>query len=201
MCPDPQLLSIYLDGELPSPWKEKLQDHFTQCPKCKEKLENYKRQQILLRQDVLIEHNIIEQNIKERVWSKIESKHSFTHNFNRRSSFIPRIWKRRLSIPLPAAAAVIILLLSVFLFQIQGNNAIAKQLTESIENTNFNLAAEMDNIDVIPEILPTASMSELLEFIAPNTGANIIILQLPESKNFSRAGEPAIIRAADYTRR
>jgi len=40
-------------------------------------------------------------------------------------------------------------------------------------------------------------MSGVLQYLAPG-GGNIIILQLPESTNFFRSGDPAIIRAADY---
>jgi hypothetical protein len=205
MCPDPQLLSIYLDGELPSPWKEKMQDHFAQCPKCKEKLENFRRLQELFKEDRAVKRTFVERIVdepseprtyteqdliqtKERIWNKIE----------KRQCFMPRsgLLQRKLSIPLPAAAAAAVIILLLTAFWIRGANQV-----EPSENTNFILAAEMDNIQEIPGIIPAADMSGLLQYLSPqNTGTNIIILQLPESKNFFRSGEPAMIRAADFSR-
>jgi len=232
MCPDPQLLSIYLDGELPSPWKEKMQEHFKQCSKCMEKLENYRRLQELFKKDSTVRRTIVERIIdepakprtyteqelieannliitesKERVWKKIQDTIKANSNYMPENirAFNPdhfrshsTLWQRKLSVPIPAiaAAAVVILVLTVLWFLGTGNN---KQ-TDPADNASFLLAAEMNYIDDIPGIIPAADMSGVLQYLAPNSGTNIIILQLPESKNFSRAGDPAIIRAADFTR-
>ena len=201
MCPDPQLLSIYLDGELPSPWKEKLQSHIAECPKCSEKFENLKSLKSLLNDktaglggpSTLVGAPGTEQEMltaKERVWEKIESRCRPQRHMRHNS-----IMRRRLSIPLPiaAAAAVVILLLTAFWITGNRNN----QAAVASENNTFSLAAEMDNIDEIPVIIPAADMSGVLQYLAPD-GANVIIIQLPENQNFFRAGEPAIIRAADF---
>jgi hypothetical protein len=203
MCPDPQLLSIYLDGELPSPWKEKIQAHFAQCPICREKLENFKKLKELFKNDksscrtyveriagesrTYTEQELIE--AKERVWKNIESRRSYTPRFG--------LLRQKISIPLPAAAAaaIVILLLTVFWLRGPGGD---NHLAENTENTNFILATEMDRIDELPVMLPAADMSGVLQYLASD-GANIIIFQLPENKNFFRSGEPAIIKAADFT--
>ena len=210
MCPDPQLISIYLDGELPSPWKEKLEDHCAQCSQCADKLRDFKRLSQLFNSGISGENNKLQESAqqeseaKERVWNKIET--------NRR--FMPRhtgVLRRRISIPLPAvaAAAVFILLLTVFYIQAIGNSG-----RQQTENTTFSLAAEINEMDydfdypglypgnfVLSGSLekPVSDMSGVLQYLSPNMGASIIILQLPESKSFFRSGEPAIIRAADYT--
>ena len=36
------MLSVYLDGELPSPWKEKLEEHVSGCPECAGRIGAYK---------------------------------------------------------------------------------------------------------------------------------------------------------------
>jgi len=227
MCPDPQLLSIYLDGELPSPWKEKMQEHFSHCPSCKDKFDNFKRLQDLFKEDKTLTRTFIErvvdepaeprtytedelQRSKEKVWEKIEAR----QGYRRRSlqSHRLNLWQRKLSVPLPAAAvaAVIVLLFAVFWLNgpgAKGQSTIAdakrgETQPLSIDRSNHVLAAEMEKIDEIQGIVPAADMSGILQYLAPqNTGANIIILQLPESKNFSRSGEPAIIRAADFSDR
>ena len=202
MCPDQQLLSIYIDGELPSPWKEKMESHFSQCSGCREKLENLQRLHELLKKDTTERRTIVEKNAadaeheidfmegaKTRVWQKLESRRRFKSGV--------RLWHRKLSIPLPAAAAAaVIIALLAGLWLRDGrvrNNGFAQQPQEPV---NFILAAE----DEFPGIIPAADISGVLQYLTSD-GKDVIILRLPESRNFSRTGEPAIIRAADYPRR
>jgi len=208
MCPDPQLLSIYVDGELPSPWKEKMESHFSQCSACKEKLENLKRLHELFKKDTSARRTIVEKNAassaadgqekefmeeaKSRVWRKLESKRRFKRSAG------ADIWRRRLSVPLPAAAAAaaaVVIALFAVLWIRDGrikNNGFA-QLQEQ---EYFNLAAE----DEFPDVIPAVDINGVLQFLTQD-GADVIILRLPESKSFSRTGEPEILRAADYKRR
>jgi len=205
MCPDPQLLSIYIDGELPSPWKEKMESHFSQCSGCREKLDNLQRLHELLKKDTTERRTTVEENAtdsaavehetefmegaKTRVWQKLESRRSFKSGV--------RLWRRRLSVPLPAAAAAaVIIALLTALWVRDGrvkNNGFAQQPQEPV---NFILAAE----DELPGVIPAVDISGVLQYLTSD-GKDVIILRLPESRNFSRTGEPAIIRAADYPRR
>jgi len=227
MCPDPQLLSIYMDGELPSPWKEKMESHLAECSECGEKFKELKRLQEFFKKDTsqklavadssghVSEELYSEQELMEaamnRVWQKLEARSNRTYPYRTRSygrqrqlSRINRqtenLWKRRLSIPLPAAAAaaIIIALMITTWFRggSVGNNAVANARIESVNKTNFIPASEEE----VSGVIPTGNISDVLQYLSSN-GKEIIILQLPENSNFSRAGEPAIIRAADYTRR
>jgi anti-sigma factor RsiW len=232
MCPDPQLLSIYMDGELPSPWKEKMESHLSECSVCGERFKNFNRLQELLKKDTSQKRTVVEssgqaseelsseQELMEasmkRVWQKLEARSNGTYSYRTRSvktysygrrrqlrptgSQTENLWKHRLSIPLPAAAAaVVIIALGVAVLFRGGsanNNAFANRQAESGDKSNFIMAAEEE----VTGIIPTGNISDVLQYLSSN-GTEIIILQLPESSNFSRAGEPAIIRAADYTRR
>ena len=202
MCPEQQLISIYLDGELPSPWKEKMQRHFSQCPACKDKLEKFEKlHRIFISEDM-------PSQAKDRVWEKIETRQSSVASQSRLTSrggdasnsgyslnsYKPRVWQRRISIPLPAAAAaaVIIILLAVFWLRMEAP-------IQGDDRTNFILASEFEEM---PGIIPAADMSGVFQYLPPsNNGANIIILQLPDNQSFFRAGEPEIVRAANFTRR
>ena len=219
MCPDPQLLSIYVDGELPSPWKEKMESHFSNCSACGEKLENLKRLHELLIKDTSARRTIVEKDAadaegsnaegadaegadsaeqeqefmegaKERIWRKLESRRRFKRSAG--------LWQRKLSVPLPAAAAAAVIIALLAGLWLRGgqvkNSGFAQQTAQ--EPVNFILAAE----DEMPGIIPAADISGVLQYLASD-GTDVIILRLPESKSFSRTGEPAIIRAADYPRR
>jgi len=41
-CPNKDLYSVYIDDELPSPWKEKLEAHLKDCSKCREVVSSYR---------------------------------------------------------------------------------------------------------------------------------------------------------------
>jgi len=192
MCPDLQLLSIYMDGELPSPWKEKLETHLEQCSGCAEKLEIFRKQQLLVKEVGAqpSEENAVMETAKERIWRNIEAKHRMRY-------FSP--WRRRLSIPLPVAAAAAAVLVFLAVLLLRGgpdrNSGLASQPVEPASMANFALVAEED-----PSIIPMADLNSVLQYLGAD-GSDIIILQLPESKSFLRSGEPAIVRAADYSRR
>jgi anti-sigma factor RsiW len=212
MCPEPQLLSIYMDGELPSPWKEKMETHLAECSECRERFANFTHIQGLFKKETSLKQtsaefalseNELMEKAKERIWQKLESGHltspiRLVHDNRRSGSY--NIWKGKISIPIPAAAAaaVIITLLSVFGLRGasgNGNNAIAYQPVEPVERASFILAAEEE----MPGIIPTGDLNSVLQYLGVDR-SEIIILQLPESRSFSRSGEPAIIRSADYRR-
>jgi hypothetical protein len=218
MCPDPQLLSIYMDGELPSPWKEKMETHLTECSECRGKFNNLAHLHGMFKIEktedeapvgfALSERELMEK-AKERVWQKLEAGHSF--NSGRRVQGSGRIrnggqfrsynmLKRKLSIPLPVAVAAALVIALLAGFGIRGNSVnnggFAYQNIDPVERTGFILAAEEE----MPGIMPVGSdLNSVLQYLGVDR-SEVIILQLPESRNFSRSGEPAIIRAADYRR-
>jgi hypothetical protein len=205
MCPDPQLLSTYMDGELPSPWKEKMESHLAECSECRERFENFKKLQEMFKKDtrqvrtiveveghttqerIFTEPELIEKS-KEKVWRSLESK----QRFRARTS----LWQRRLSIPLPAAAAaaLIIVFLTAVWFR-SGSSGNDRMANQTAEPTSFFLAADAEEE---PGVMPIADINSVLQYLGSGD-TNVIILQLPESQSFSRSGEPAIIRAADYS--
>lgn len=42
-CPDTDLYSAYVDGEIPSPWKEKIEKHLSGCEKCRRIEKRYRQ--------------------------------------------------------------------------------------------------------------------------------------------------------------
>ncbi|MCL2720300.1 MAG: zf-HC2 domain-containing protein [Treponema sp.] len=195
MCPDPQLLSIYLDGELPSPWKEKLESHLNECTACKEKLESFK--QIINKTSFAqsaAEENEMMNAAKDRIWQNLQTRRRFQPRSNNIRRFnTSGLMQKRLSIPIPVAAAaavVIIFMLVLWPSGGQNNNGIALQqiVPEGILEDN----------DM--QVLPVANIDSVLQYLSSSDGSDIIILRLPENKDFHRAGEPAIIRSADYVK-
>ncbi|MCL2229923.1 MAG: hypothetical protein FWC01_02410 [Treponema sp.] len=200
MCPDPQILSIHVDGELPSPWNEKMESHLKSCPECREKFENFKRLHELFKKDNTVKRRYVERVVDEpageRVYTEDEMRERVWNRIKKQRPQKPRVWRRRLSIPLPAAAAAAIIIALVAGLWIRGETFFQKGFPnrqDAAALTEFNFTVDEE----IPNLIPASDLNGVIQYLSSD-GAEIIILRLPESSNFSRIGEPAIVRAADY---
>ncbi|MCL2043405.1 MAG: zf-HC2 domain-containing protein [Treponema sp.] len=195
MCPDRQLLSAYFDGEVPSPWKEKIEKHISNCPSCKEQLGTYKALSIELASDTEISGKAAQ----DRVWLSMEQRFgteslSAQSRTTGRTSTSRTLWQRRVSIPIPAAAAAVaaVALLFVALAFVLGT-----RVPVATETPGMAILPD-DDFDM-PAIIPVSDMNDVLQYLGIRDAGELLIMQLPESRNFVTNGEPAIIRAADYS--
>ncbi|MDR0526101.1 MAG: hypothetical protein LBG90_09575 [Spirochaetaceae bacterium] len=180
MCPDSHILSVYFDGELPSPWKEKLEIHIEACPQCRADLERFKGCSQLLKAGT---PNV--EAPQERVWQKIRPLHTAIRG--RR-----RLWRRSITIPLPAAAAAGAAICGILLF-------VALRPPAPAVPAGQDVVSGTGMMDV-QGIVPVSNMNEVLQYLGSQDSPDLVIIRLPESRNFSASGEPAIIKAADYSR-
>jgi hypothetical protein len=212
MCPDRQILSVYLDGELPSPWKEKLEKHLEICVRCRERLEAYRKISRLLAEgeslcgagpaivpplavsageasaaavsgETALTEDAAREGVKERIWDRLQTRgeRPFPHS--------PGIWRRTLSVPVPAAAAaaaVLLMALGALFFR---QSFFAGQAQDNVISAGVDIEAQ--------GIVPVADMNRVLQYLGNTDTGDIVILRLPESRNFMSSGEPRIIRAAE----
>jgi len=172
-CPDRQMLSVYLDGELPSPWKEKLESHVLDCPLCAGRIKAYKS----ISQGNATGEETTVNEAGERVWQRL--------NVSRSGKMFPRrrtIWRRSVSLPIPAAALLIAGLAFAFLFLRTPDAASINHISE----TEFDV--------------PVQDIESVIEYLIGRGGSEMLILRLPESQSFVSNGEPAVVMAADYSR-
>jgi hypothetical protein len=176
MCPDPQLLSLYHDGELPLPWKEKLESHLSVCPDCSERLERLRSLSGILADPV----DCSAGPAQERVWQRLGISIA-----EQRRTWPQPVWNRSVRVPLPLlfAAAAAILAFTVFLVRNPRTAAPANSALSALD---------------MQTIVPVTDMNGVLQYLGNDDLADIVIIRLPESRSFNSYGEPAIIRAADY---
>jgi anti-sigma factor RsiW len=193
MCPDRQLLSVYLDGELPSPWKEKMENHLAGCEECSSLLEQFRACSGILHEDSAARAGGLEQlamlAAKDRALKNL-SPHLV------RPITRPSVWRRTVSLPLPAAAAAAAIFVFAFVFAIMrpigAVNAPEEQLpTMASADSTINL----DNV------IPASDLIGVMQYLGKQDNSDYMIINLPEAGNFTSAGEPLIIKAADYSRR
>jgi len=186
-CPGRMWLSVYFDGEMESPWKEKMEAHIAGCADCAGQLAAYKEISI----SIASAEDGSAEEARLRVLQKLETPGRYSgYNYPSAWGRAPSpVWKRRVSIPVPAAAAAVVLMLIALGFLwLRGSQG-------SIRAANMAISAETE---ILPDSIPFPGMDSVLQYLGSTDTGDILILRLPESRNFASYGEPAIIKAADY---
>ena len=134
---------------------------------------------------------------QERIWKKLTAPELAKPSGQTYTLHRHGIWYRSVTLPLPAAAAaaVLIIVAMFVLFGLRdGSNA----------RPGSAMAAMPDYMQVLGNeqgIVPITDMSGVLQYLSSLDNGDFMVIRLPESKNFIQAGEPALINAADYSRR
>ncbi|MDR2470612.1 MAG: zf-HC2 domain-containing protein [Treponema sp.] len=177
MCPDRQILSVYFDGELDSPWKEKCEKHLEICPSCRKRLERYG----LTRQGLAGADEPALAEAMNRVWDKTFFAPEHTER-KRRSG----LWTASITVPFPAAAAagLVMALALGALIVFRGGAPAADPQLAGLE---------------VQDMAPGSDMASLLQYLGSENSPDMVIIRLPDT-TFKNAGEPQMLRAADYSR-
>jgi anti-sigma factor RsiW len=198
MCPDKEILSLYIDGELPSPWKEKMDAHLVSCEKCKSHLLQYRTLRVVLEEDRFE----VSAELKKRVWDKVisrmpgipEEPNYLPHTRRKTLAKVRRVfWNRTVSLPFPAAVAAACIIITFLV--IQGLGSSGTQASGQAPGIAAGISADVQGI------IPVSDMDSVLRYLSSEDMADFVIMRLPETRNFSSFGEPALIKAADYSRR
>lgn len=183
MCPDRELLSAWVDDEVPSPWREKLEKHVGECRACSAYASDLRAYRASVQAETSSATSAAEA-AKDRVWSKLSAW---------APAKIPArepIWTRRFALPMPAlaAAAAVVVALS---FALASSNARNAKLLFALRG-----AAETQSIAVSQLATSGLGMESLIDYIGKQNAAVNIIIPLPKSA-FGE-GEPVIVREADW---
>ncbi|MDR1931768.1 MAG: zf-HC2 domain-containing protein [Spirochaetales bacterium] len=172
MCPDKELLSAYCDGEVPSPWKERLDSHLENCTVCRRTIARYRTMGSILRDSAQPEPDIPAAfaRIRERVFSAPR----------------PPLWKKPVSLPLAAAAAAALIIF--------GGGMGLSFFTRSTPQAS--LLAGGGRAENIANIKDINQLREILEKEDPSREVRIL---LPDLQNFESRGKPVFLREADIS--
>jgi hypothetical protein len=184
MCPDHQVMSVYFDGELDSPWKEKFEKHLETCSSCRKHLESYQVMRQRLKDASLVHDTPMDQPLMdamERVWEKTG------YVIRPKRNGVRRFWNGSLTIPVPIAAAAGLIMAIAF--------AAIIALRQPVKISEPQLAG-LEMQEMIPV---SADMASFFQYLSSDNSADMVIIRLPET-TFTNVGEPRMIRAADYTR-
>ncbi|MDR2481092.1 MAG: hypothetical protein LBD07_02205 [Spirochaetaceae bacterium] len=193
MCPSKNILSIYFDGELPSPFKEKMKDHIGSCKSCAKVISGFAGLSGGL-------HEPPEQNLETaqvRIWKKFQDR--IKQGRNVRQSILARrsFWRREVRLPMPVAITAgltAVFTFALLLVQVSGGN---RQPLSGIEGGNIiSIPEEAAYKDNPPSMLNTSNIKDVLQFLEDDGDSDSVIIRLPERGSFNRYGGPRLINAS-----
>jgi hypothetical protein len=104
-----------------------------------------------------------------------------------------KFFSRRVSLPLPAAAAAMAIVAFAAFFSLAG--AGGAQNMPLPQNPAAAMSIGFD--DYTP--IPIHDMNDVIRYLSIQDDMEFMIIRLPEHRNFSRTGQPTLINAADYS--
>lgn len=176
MCPDRQILSALVDGEVPPPWDEKLLRHVESCVECSKIVQDYRVVSSRLAADPGPDSEVS----REAVWSRLveSSQHKRTQP----------LLRTRFSIPLPVAVAALLVV------------AVLSTLVVGVRREN---AALRMAVFAASEVTPTAnqptSLESVLQFLGTQDPRVTVTIQLPPGTGVQTYGKPVFMKASNLS--
>jgi hypothetical protein len=182
-CPNPDLLSALFDGELESPWSEKIDAHVAECGRCQRILARFRFLRRHLHEDPEppVEESLartrdrLDSSLRAPVWHRL------------------RLWRTRISVPLPAIAAMFL----VFL----GMAAVLVFVKPRSSFPFMSIRHQPSGITEVQVAAPIEDLQQLLKSLDQDSTNQRIVIDLPADTEFLQFGEPRMLRAEDYGRR
>jgi anti-sigma factor RsiW len=194
MCPDRDLVSAYIDGEVPSPWRERLEEHMASCPDCAASAASYSSLGDRLRIEEAGEGAALARG-RARLESILIGMPATAAPpraliLARKRSLPRTAWRRSVSLPLPfaAAAAILVILLG---------GATTMLAFRPAKGPSIQAVASGE---LAPLKAQPASMDELLRYINSSDGTVTLTIKLPTGTTFDSAGKPVIMRSSQVLR-
>ncbi len=203
MCPDRTLLTAYVDHEVPSPWKERIEMHLDQCARCKSRVAQYRALMAALHgADAVDDAHLeaaaqrIHASFDDRLSKLSPSPHGTTalDRFLERYPRISMLGSRRVSVPLPLLAASLLLLvffagLAFGLFGVRRNGGQSMVLSTKLP------AATNANIESLVSTLSQADQSQFVTIRAPGNFSQPLTNTTPVYVIYNAADQKPTIMA------
>ena len=188
MCPDRELLSVWVDGEIPSPWRETIDRHVGACPGCAAVVASMRETKALFSADIASMDEATcaaKTRLQERLESSLPSRQTVHSNGFR--SGAGALWLHKFSVPFPAAAAAA-LVLAVLGFSL---------LASGRRNADLQVAVRRA-FEATPVATSGMGIESIIEYVSSQNTPFSININLPAEAFGGTAGEPFIVREADY---
>jgi anti-sigma factor RsiW len=178
MCPEREILSAYLDGEVEQPWSREIEKHLAGCEACGARLARMEETRRLLQQDDVGNWRAPMERVR---------RHLVARGMQERPAM--PFWKRRLSIPTPVVgiAALLMLCLGMSLaYALLKNEMGTVRITKApAGGTEIQIAAPVEDLESLLKSMDTQDS-------APD------VIKLPKKFRLVPVGEPKMGKADEF---
>lgn len=182
-CPNPELLSAFFDGEVEPPWSERIREHVDECDHCRTRLARLESLKRLLHSDREPSMEDSLQRSRQRLKRELP-----VHAFRG-----VRFWRARVSVPLPAIAATLLLFV--------GMSAVLIFFSTRPNFPFMSIRRQPSGVTEVQVAAPIEDLEQLLRSLDQELVNQQIVITLPEDTEFLQIGEPRMLRAEDFGRR
>lgn len=180
MCPDRSLWSAFADGEVPSPWKERMERHAAGCSRCASILAGYRGLSAILGSELPRQEARALDRARLQASRALDARLRGLQAAGSKAGFLQSAWRGSFRIPAPMAmaAAVAIVVLAGFMLVVTGGNG-----RRQLQATQEVLAANADALD------------QLVRYLDAKGASQAVVIRLPEGSSYAAPGEPVIMTA------
>ncbi len=183
MCPDDALLSAYSDGEVPSPWKERMDAHINACMHCQAKVANLKRLSSALVGGFDAEERQFLSTARSRIAASIDFSAAPGKTTDLHTRLWHELWSRRISLPMPllaASAAAFVLIFGAAMGIFGSFKGISQEASGSIASASKTITAQSATLELMAQYMKQQSVQP-------------VMIEIPGESVFYQSGNPLIV--------
>ena len=182
MCPDRDILSAYIDGEIGVPWDDAIAAHAASCARCRAILDGLNQTRHALHREGELDWKGPMERVRRGILAHATAQPAPSN-----------LWRRKVPVPIPLAAlaAVIVLCLGVTLAVVlfRSNVGLVRITKAPAGVTEIQIAA------------PIGDLEALIRSIGGEDPSNEDIITLPKNVRLIPVGEPRMGKAGDFPRK
>jgi anti-sigma factor RsiW len=183
MCPDRDILSAWMDGELEAPWSRAVEEHLAACAQCRERLAVLERTRALLRADPEPDLAAPMERVRQSVLAQGLAQ----------PSPVARFWQRKVALPVPLAAAAVLLVMllagALVLALAQGSFGLIAISRPPAGGTEIRIAAPINDLNTL-----LGSLNQQAAFRED-------VIKLPKDVVLTPIGQPRMGKEQEFIRR
>jgi len=181
MCPDREILSAYMDGEIGEPWNRAIAEHVKSCARCQEQYAQLERTRQVLQAEPLLDWEEPMERVRRAIISGVPPVQGQAP-----------VWRRQMLVPVPVAAfaAILVLGLGIALAVSMGraNIGFVRITKAPAGGTEYQFAIPADKVEA------------LLKSVGGMDSGAEAVMTLPKHVRLIPVGEPRMGKEAEFPR-
>lgn len=176
MCPDDALLSAHADGEVPSPWKERLDSHISGCSRCTAHVAEYRALSQTMARGFTSEESRALSLAKSRIGASIDFSTRNRKATASRVAWRRELWSRRVALPMPFLA----ISAAAFVLLFGATMGLFRDRSPAMAAASGSITVQAASLEMMAQYLRQQSVQP-------------VMIEIPSESVFYQPGNPLIV--------